>query len=327
MHLSIIIVNFNTVDVTTNCLSSLATHLDEKIDYEIVLVDNAPKTNNEETFRKVISNLIYIRSNINVGFGRANNIGMDRANGRYYLLLNSDTIILDASIQRCLAFMDKVENSSIGLLGCKLLNEDGSYQASFYPFVKNNLFNYFISNNPILHRLFSVSKAYQEPFEYRKVGDISGASMLLRREVYEKLNGFDPDFFLYCEETEWCRNRISKHYDIVYYPEAAIVHLGGKSAPGNLMFIQSQLSLGLYWYKSGMSNYVSYILYNYFNAIFFLFQYPFSNSQGRSNIKKFLRTLVNIQKYLYFDIPRYNPRFNSRPEPVLLEEAKKIYFQ
>lgn len=326
MRLSIIIVNFNTVAVTANCLSSLSDHLPAELEYEIILIDNAPKTANEGAFRNVIPDLIYLRSETNVGFGRANNLGMEKARGDYYLLLNSDTIIFDTSIQRCVSFLDKAENSGIGLLGCKLLNEDGSYQASFYPFTKNNLFSYFISNNPVLHRLFSVSKAYREHSEIRKVGDISGAFMLLRREVYERLNGFDPDFFLYCEETEWCRNRISRHYDIVYYPEAAIIHLGGKSAPGNVMFIQAQLSLGLYWYKTGIINYILYVIYSYLNAFFFLLQYPFSNELGKLNIRRYLVGLRKIQKYLYFDIPRYSPKFNSRAEPIIFNEARQIYF-
>lgn len=326
MHLSIIIINFNTVTVTTNCLSSLLVNLSGDLKYEVILVDNAPKSDNEGMFKKLIPDLIYIRSETNIGFGRANNLGMEVASGDYYLLLNSDTIIFDTSIQRCFAFIRKEENLKVGLVGCKLLNEDGTYQASFYPFVRNNLVNYFISNNPILQRIFSVSKAYKESMEARKVGDISGAFMLLRKEVYESVGGFDPDFFLYCEETEWCRNRISNNFDIIYYPVAAVIHLGGKSAPTGLMLVQAQLSLALYWYKTGILNYILYIIYSYLNTIFFLFQYPLSNDVGRLNIRRYIGGLYKIQKYLYLDIPRYNRKFSSRIEPLIFEDAKGVFF-
>ncbi len=211
-------------------------------------------------------------------------------------------------------------------MGCKLLNEDGSYQASFYPFVRNNLVNYFISNNPILQKIFSVSDAYKEPIKARKVGDISGAFMLLRKEVYSTVGGFDPDFFLFCEETEWCRNRISKSFDIIYYPVAAVIHLGGKSAPTGLMLVQAQLSLALYWYKSGMFHYVLFIMYSYLNAIFFLFQYPLTSNTGKLNIRKYIKGLCKIHKYLYLDIPRYSGKFASRMEPLIFEDAKRVFF-
>ncbi len=89
MHLSIIIVNFNTTTVTKDCLSSLLTNLSGELTYEIVLVDNAPISDNEGVFKKLSPDLVYIRSETNIGFGRANNLGMAVARGDYFLLLNT----------------------------------------------------------------------------------------------------------------------------------------------------------------------------------------------------------------------------------------------
>lgn len=325
MDLSIIIVNFNTLALTCNCIDSVIYHLNHDLQYEIILVDNAPKTDHSRMLSRY-DKLVYLRSGTNIGFGSANNLGMDHAKGKHFLLLNSDTLIFDKSIQRCLAFMKQAGNDKVGLLGCKLLNEDGSYQASFYPFIRNNLINYCISNNPVLNRLFSIYKFFREPVEPRKVGDVSGAFMLLKREVYELSGGFDPDFFLYCEETEWCRNRISKLFDIIYYPEESIVHLGGKSAPGDLMFIQSQLSLALYWYKTGFFHYLVFIIYSYFNTAFFLLQYLFSHRKGRRSIRNSLAGFYHIQKYLFIDIPKYKPGYNSRSSPLVFKGAREMFF-
>src|SRR5665811_897241 len=124
MQLSVIIVNFNTPDFTCNCIRSLRDQIRIDLEYEIILVDNAPVNNDEALFRKLIPKLVYLRSEINVGFGVANNIGMEIAQGRYFLLLNSDTLIIDESIQRCISLLDSPQYDKVGLLGCKLLNED-----------------------------------------------------------------------------------------------------------------------------------------------------------------------------------------------------------
>lgn len=327
MELSIIIINFNTLAVTSDCLNSLKKHLGTDVNHEVILIDNASKVSNEKLFKKIIPDLVYLRYETNLGFGMANNKGMEIATGDYILLLNSDTLVFDDSIQKCIHFINKPENRNVGLLGCKLLNGDGSYQPSFYPFIKNNLINYFIANNPLLNKLFSASRSFAEPFVPKRVGDVSGAFMLLRKEVYNTTGGFDPDFFLYCEETEWCRHRIQKHFEIIYFPGASVTHLGGKSAPGELMYIQSQLSLALYWYKSGLLNYGLYLSYCYLNSVFFILQYPFTTIAGRNSIKKNLGCLYRIQRYFFLDIPLNRRRYNSRKEPLILEQARNIFFK
>lgn len=326
MHLSVIIVNFNTLSITCNCIDSLIRNFTDDFKYEIILVDNAPKQSYQETFLTKFPKLIYLRSDTNVGFGQANNLGMAYANGEFYLLLNSDTIVHDDSIQRCVCFMQRPNNVNTGMLGCKLLNPDGTYQASFYPFIKNKFIGYFISNNPVLHKIFRISNRYKESQEIKKVGDISGAFMLLRRTVVDKVKDFDPDFFLYSEETEWCRNRISKDFDIVYYPRASIIHLGGQSAPHDIMYIQSQISNALYWYKTGFILYFLFILYNYANFLYYSIQYVFSNKEVKTTIKKYLNAIIIIQPYLFKDILKYGRAYGSRKEPLIYNAARSIFF-
>jgi GT2 family glycosyltransferase len=325
MHLSIIIINFNTPELSLACIESIKQFTTE-IDYEIILVDNAPKENFKSKFEECHSNLKYIHSKENIGFGRANNLGMEIAKGAYFLLLNSDTLLFNNSIKQCLEFLELEQSQKIGLIGCKLLNEDGTYQASFYPFQQNTLWNYFKSNNPILFKLLKIQEAYNENNEIRKVGDVSGAFMLLRRSVYNEVKGFDPDFFLYCEETDWCRNRIVKQFDIYYYPNSAIIHLGGKSAPKKLMYFQSQLSLALFWYKKGVISYFFYFLISWLNGFCFLLILPFSNKKSKEHSLFYLKGLFKILPYLFHDIPQYKRAFNSRKESLVIKDAKKIFF-
>jgi GT2 family glycosyltransferase len=323
MTLSIIVINFNTPQITLDCLKSI--YAFTSIDFEIIIVDNFPKTDYKPLFLQQYPKIIYLRSDENIGFGRANNLGMKNAKGDFLLLLNSDTLITDDSITACVNIL-KESKDNIGILGCKLLNADGSYQPSFYPFIKHNFLSYCISNNPILYKLFNIKSSFSERNTMCVVGDISGAFMLLKKNVYETTLGFDPDFFLYCEETEWCRNRIAKKFDIVYYPQATIIHLGGQSAPPEIMFIQAQISLGLYWYKEGYTKYTAFILFTLLNYLYYLLSYLFVSQKSKIEVRKLLHAWNKALPYWLFNIPKYSSKYNSRTNPIIYKGAKNIFF-
>ncbi len=325
MQLSIVIINFNTYKLIIDCINSIKLTAAE-IQYEIIVVDNAPKEDYKQGLLQNFPDIVYLHSKENIGFGRANNLGMSQAKGDYILLLNSDTIVKEHCLQKCLAFIKEKEVENVGMVGCRLLNEDGSYQHSFYPFIKNSVWNYFISNNPIFYRLLAVANKYKEPSIPTRVGDISGAFMLLHRKVYEQTKGFDPDFFLYCEETEWCRERINKHFSIYYYPYAETIHLGGKSAPREQMFIQSKLLLSLVWHKKGLSSYILYILSTYLNVLYFIITYPLTKGLNKAINKQYRKCYTQLLPYLFKEVIKYPRAYNSRKEPLIYEGAKEIFF-
>lgn len=325
MQLSIIIVNFNTFQLTCDCIQSIKKSID-KLVYEIIIVDNAPKSDYRQSFLSLYPDVIYIRSDENIGFGRANNLGMDVARGHYYLLINSDTIVIEDCIENCFNFMEQKANMDIGLIGCRLLNEDGSYQPSFYPFIQNTVWNYFITNNPILYKLLHINDKYKATNKVTQVGDVSGAYMFLRKRVVDEVKGFDPDFFLYCEETEWCRERIAKKYKIYYFPLAETIHLGGKSAPREPMYIQSKLSLSLVWYKRGWSSYILYILLAYTNMFFYMLTYYFVKEENRIEAKRYIRCHIKLFPYLFTDVIQYGRDYNSRKTPLVYKGAWQIFF-
>ena len=326
MQLSIIIINFNTPLLTIQCMNSIKEYCRD-LAYEIILVDNAPKSDDKHSFISCNPELIYVLIRENIGFGKANNEGMKIAKGKYLLLLNSDTLLLDDSLKKAVQFMDNDTDEKIGLLGCKLLNEDLSYQHSYYPYKKNSLWDYFKANNPLLNRVCNIQKDFSETNEIIEVGDVSGAFMLLRRTVFESVKGFDPDFFLYCEETEWCRNRIVKQYKLIYYPETKIIHLGGKSAPKEQMQIQSAISEYLFWYKCGIIFYCSFFIINFVNFLTNVVLYPFLNSANKEIVKHYLKRYVIALKYALLDVPRYSKSFGSRKEPLIYEGARSIFFE
>lgn len=326
MKLSIIIINYNTPEVTSNCLKSIEKYRKTfNFNFEIILIDNAPTI--DYKFEFDFPQIVYLRTEENIGFGRANNLGMKLAKGEFFLLLNSDTLLVDDSLNNCISYMSESKNASVGLVGSKLLNSDMSYQHSYYPFVKNSLLSYFKANNPILNKLFKINQYFIERYEPTQVGDISGAFMLLRKEVFEKTKGFDPDFFLYCEETEWCRNRISKNYKIVYLPDTRIIHLGGQSAPKEMMAVQASISEFLFWYKCGLLKFFGYIFINTINIITQVAIWPIVKSENRIPFKKLLKHYFIGLYYAIFDIPKYSKNFGGRSKPLYYKAAEYIFFR
>jgi GT2 family glycosyltransferase len=252
---------------------------------------------------------------------------MEAARGKYFLLLNSDTLILDNCLAQCVDFLEQPAQASVGLLGCRLSNEDGSYQPSFYPFRNGaSLWNYMISNNPVLYRLFGVRKKFAQKDAPAEVGDVSGAFMLLRRSVYEELKGFDPDFFLYCEETEWCRNRIGQQHKIIYYPHSSIIHFGGGSAPRDPLQVQAFISQGLFWYKTGWLPYIGFLLFNMMNILYFSCTAVFGGAEKRRWAQLQGNIFFKALPYFLKSIPNGGRAFGSRKSPLIYEGARNIFF-
>src|SRR6476620_8835928 len=118
MDLSVIIVNFRTFKLTVDCIHSILEN-SKGLNLEIIVVDNAAKEDINLDFRNIFPDIIYIRSQINLGFGSANNLGISIAKGKYILLINSDTIMLDNCSNKCFQYMEINQNDNIGLIGCK----------------------------------------------------------------------------------------------------------------------------------------------------------------------------------------------------------------
>jgi len=224
MDVSIIFVNYNTVALLIDAIDSVLNKT-QGISFEIIVVDNASSDNSQQLLTEKFNKKIqYIPLPENIGFGRANNEGMKIAQGRNVFLLNPDTILENNAIKLLSDYLDA--NPEVGVAGGNLYNEDGSPQPSFsfiYPSIGFELSNLF-------HVLFLYNReTFNHTVEPMFVKRIVGAAMMIRKTVIDKVGGFDPDFFMYAEEDEWC-HRISKAgYKIVNIPEPHITHLDGRS--------------------------------------------------------------------------------------------------
>ncbi len=226
IDLSVIIVNWNTRELLRNCLISLREHL-EALSVEVFVVDNGSNDGSIEMTRTEFPEVVLIENGENLGFARANNLAMKRAAGRFFLLLNSDTIVRAGAIEGLIETMEG--DSSIGIAGLQLLNEDGSLQNSIsnYPSLLSEL-----SNKSLLRLLFPSAFPGKERLASTplQVQSVIGACMLVRREAAEEVGLLDEDYFFFLEETDWCLRMHQAGWKVVHDPRYAIYHLQGKSA-------------------------------------------------------------------------------------------------
>jgi GT2 family glycosyltransferase len=230
-QLSVIIVNWNTVERLRVCLRSLAEHLGD-VPHEVLVVDNASSDGSPDMVDVEFPAVRLIRNQENVGFGRANNQAMHVANGDWFLLLNSDTALLDKSVGEL--FQRIRDQRDIGVAHCRLILPDGRLQHSAYRFpnlrieLVENLALYKLLPRKTAGRL--LLSGYWDYAEETDVDWVAGAFMLMPRDVFDRIGGFDERLFMYGEDLEWCL-RIHEHgWRVRYFPQAQIKHWDHTSA-------------------------------------------------------------------------------------------------
>lgn len=304
-ELSIIIVNYKTPELILRCLDSIDQN--NGLDIEIIVVDNNSQDDSVELIKKVHPDVKLIENPINEGFGRANNLGVGQASSEFVLLLNSDMIVEPGSLEKGLFILK--HDPSIGVLGCKLVNEDGSNQNSRY-FHAGDCKGV-LKDNLVYDKLF-----YKKPSELKA---IMGAFMLMPKRVFKQVGGFDPDFFMYAEEIELCHRIRKAGYRIVYTEEIKAIHKHGGSSEGSRWSRQQNLLSNalLYLKIRGLAGYFVYhFLFqlttitnlvfmwkldqqyrkdfigfqrDYFSNFFYYLKIPFLYSKQRGSGTKFLK--------------------------------------
>ncbi|GIV83542.1 MAG: glycosyl transferase [Candidatus Roseilinea sp.] len=223
VDLSVIILTYNTRDLTCACVQSVIADA-ERTPYtvEIVVVDNASTDGTVTALRQATPDVHIIVNASNLGFSRGNNVGLRTARGRYMMLLNSDTEIQPDALQTLIAFMDA--HPDAGACGPMLLNADGSLQPSGRPLP--SMWTPIMSMTR-LYRLWKRDFYRQAGRDYNaiaKVGEVSGAALLVRREAYVSVGGLDPNLFAYYEDIDWCKRIGDAGFSVYYVPGARVVH-------------------------------------------------------------------------------------------------------
>lgn len=234
MQVSVIIVSYNTKELTKKAIQSVIDKT-EGIDYEIIVIDNASKDGSVEELKKTFQDKItIIQSKENLGFGRANNLGMKQAQGKYVFLLNSDTELINNAIKIFYDYME--QNEQVGVCGGNLYNLNEIPEQSFMMYensVGSFLFWRYMELFYNIISKFNRKKNYCR-FNYsnkvKEVGYVSGADMFIRKESLEKSGLFDETFFMYGEDVDLNFRIRNCGYLIKSVPQAQIYHYVSKSS-------------------------------------------------------------------------------------------------
>lgn len=253
MDLAIVIVSYNTEDLLRACLRSLPAAT-AGLTCKTYVVDNNSPDGSAAMVEREFPDVELTANTANVGFSRANNMALERAEARYVLLLNPDTEPEPDSLRRLVEFMDA--HPKAGACGPKLLNSDGSLQRNGAKFP--TLLREFLSVTGLRRlamRRYEVALGYgREDFDRLcEVDQVSGACLLVRAEAMRQVGMLDERFFMFYEEVEWCHRIKSAGWQVWYVPEARVTHhwMGSVKQFSKQMTDQLFKSQLLYYQKTG----------------------------------------------------------------------------
>ena len=258
IDLSVVILNWNVRDLLDRCLASIRS---SRYTIEIIVVDNASSDDSVSMVRSKYPHVTLIANETNRGFTGGNNQGIAAAQGRYVLVLNPDTEIVDESLDRLLDYAEA--NSNVGAAGPLLLNPDRSIQSSRRRFPTAAVAFFESTWLQSLAPRGMLRRFYMDDVPADVVQDVdwvTGACTLFRRQVFDRVGVYDEvNFFMYSEELDLCKRIKQAGWRIVFIPEAQVIHYEGKSseqavAARHIRFNTSKVRYFRKWHGRGVSN-------------------------------------------------------------------------
>lgn len=228
VHVSIIIVNYKTVNLIIDCIKSIFAQT-SGINYEIIVIDNDSKDNCKNILEKEFGDKVkVILSNVNLGFGQANNLGISISKGNAILFLNPDTVIINNAIKILYDFL--FGSPKIGAVGGNLYDENYKGTNSYIRFFPGIIYElrkigYILS----IRQLFSKNEDFNTSEVEIPVASITGADLMVKHSILQSIGGFSREYFMYLEETDLCKKIHDLGYKLYSVPTARIQHLEGKS--------------------------------------------------------------------------------------------------
>mgnify|MGYP006074654825 CR=1 FL=1 len=270
--IAVILINYNSIKYSIDCINSILDKTNNEISYELILIDNNSKNKEYEQLIDYTSglkneNVKVIKSNVNLGFGAGNMLGVKYSNANYYAFVNNDSVF----INDCLFLLKKAmdNNPNYGICGPKAYKENGSILPTL---------DYFASvlkeilGRKVLH-IINPYKYIDRHKDYvnHQVGQfVSGSFMMIRASDFITVKGFDPNIFLYYEETDLCLRLLKINKKAYLIPEAKFIHYHGASTPKNIT-IKSELKISLLYVIRKHYGYLNYkILLTYLQIRYFI---------------------------------------------------------
>ncbi|MDR0227968.1 MAG: glycosyltransferase family 2 protein [Flavobacteriaceae bacterium] len=240
MDLSIVILNYNVRFFLEQCLHSVVSAI-EGLNAEIIVVDNNSQDDSSLMMASLFPTVTYIFNTENLGFARANNVGVSKATGKYICILNPDTLVAEDTFRKLILFAEKQTN--IGIIGCEMIDGKGLYLPESkrgIPTLWNSFTKmsglYKLNKNSRFWNGYYVGHLPQK--KSNTVDILVGAFMFLKKDVYDEVGGFDESFFMYVEDTDLSYRVLQKGYINYYYAETCIIHYKGESTKRNHEYIE-----------------------------------------------------------------------------------------
>jgi len=284
MQLSIIILNYNVRYFLEQCVLSVQSAI-QNLDAEIIVVDNNSPDDSCQMMKEYFRDVILIENKENSGFPKGNNIGVSIAKGEYICILNPDTVVAEDTFEKILAFAKT--KADLGIVGCKLIDGTGN----FLPESKRGIPTPFVALTKIfsLYKIFPGIKSFCNYYashitenQTGKVEILVGAFMVMKKELYLEIGGFDERYFMYGEDIDLSFSALKKGKSNYYFHETTVIHYKGESTVKDATYMKRfQQGMDLF-YQKNMKSSVFFSVFMKLGMIFFSFIKMF---QGKANPK------------------------------------------
>ncbi len=302
MDISVIIVNYNVKEYIISCIESIYKHSCSKVNFEVIVIDNNSEDGSTTKIRDLFPQVSLHKNNKNLGFSIAANQAAKFSKGDYILILNPDTLFKDDVLKK---LFDEAKNEArLGVLGPSLISESGTVHRSYWrdPTTLTTLFSIFNLDFLNFYKNYN-NRIFKKK---KKVDTLSGGAFFLRKDVFDKLGGFNDRLF-WMEDIDFCVRARQENYSVLYFPEAEVIHFIGKSAEKNIKIaISNQLISKIKFFKIHKDRFSFLVvlfavtIISSLKTFVLLFLLPFSQL-GR---KKFIAYAYTLRKVL-FDIKSY----------------------
>jgi GT2 family glycosyltransferase len=228
--ITLTIVNTDNRELLRTCLKTIYATI-HSVAFEVIVVDNASNDGSADMVASCFPHAIVIRNESRLGYGNSHNKAIRAARGRYILVLNEDMEIKEGAVDRMVS--EAEQTPDLGAMGCRILNPDGTLQHSCFrfPALTSELFEALFPYTMVFARSPLRSKMYWwDHSSKRQVDVVLGCCMLVSRKTIEFVGAFDPNFFVYSEEHDWCKRMADAGLRNIFIPDAAMIHVGGQTS-------------------------------------------------------------------------------------------------
>jgi len=294
IEVSIIIVNYNSGKYLYKTLKSITEKVRD-ISYETIVVDNASTDSSLEGVNNFDKTKI-VKLEKNVGFARANNLGVKKAKGKYILILNNDTIVFKNNIENLLQI--KKEYPEYGLVAPVVLNEDRTFQLSFGKDLNlvSEFFTKFFSR-----AYYRLSFKLKNKKFFKKVDWVSGVCFLISKELYNKVGGFDENYFIYIEDADFGKRIREKGYKILVTSKAKIIHYKGKSVSKHEALVSPENKRSQLIYYSKHNSHFQFIILKFYLFSKFKIKYYLCFFTGKIHKRNIFKDILNILREFSYE--------------------------